>query len=819
MTNDYQLAPVSSNTELGPVLGQAPEPAQPARNPLLVLHGLLRGRYIWAVPLALVLAAGAAFVAYRYFPLKYQSTGLVQIRPYIPGILKDQAGVMPMFEAFAESQAQLMRSRRTIDMAMQNPEWAGLGRGVSPQTVTDFTESLAVARPKGGEMVLVNFTDPDPTAAMIAVASIIQAYQALYGENDIQSIESRIQVLEGLRTRHTAELDGIRKRIDGIGAEFGSNKLEQQYQFKVEELNKLESQLKQVQLNLAIAEAALGQAATQPSTQPAETMAPATQPAELTDEVVAAVDPIARDALRRLRSLQHRLEWHLQTKGENHRDVKQTRFELATAEAELGEAVRFFRDAVAKGLIPNPLTSQQQAPGAPVRAIDLAPLRSQQQKLLALYEREKQATMELGRKNMLIESLRVEEENVRIKLDEVKARIETLNLESAGSGRIVVISRGDRPVAPSNDKRIPVAGASGFGGFAIGIGLAVLVGLMDRRFRSIGDARTSLRHVNRILGILPSLPDDLSDPEQMAIAAHCVHHIRTLLQIHAGRADQHVFAVTSPASGDGKTSLTLALGLSFAACECKTLLIDCDVIGGGLTARVDTIIRRKLGQVLRRQGLLTENQLKEALAIAQHANRRLGEVLIEMGYLTPEDVRQALSIQNESVVGLVDVLAGENLMDCVITTGTPGLCVLPLGAADTQHVGQLSPAVVRRILNEARQHFDVILIDTGPILGSLEAAIVAAEADEVILTVSRGEQRLPAERAIEHLGNIGARIAGIVFNRAQVDDIASSGYSSAVSTRFVSNRALVPAGAGRFGPVASAVVTSAQPENGEARKG
>ena len=58
-----------------------------------------------------------------------------------------------------------------------------------------------------------------------------------------------------------------------------------------------------------------------------------------------------------------------------------------------------------------------------------------------------------------------------------------------------------------------------------------------------------------------------------------------------------------------------------------------------------------------------------------------------------------------------------------------------------------------------------MLIDTGPVPGSLEASVVASQVDEVILTVARGEQRALAERSATHLSALGARVAGIVFNR------------------------------------------------------
>ena len=89
-----------------------------------------------------------------------------------------------------------------------------------------------------------------------------------------------------------------------------------------------------------------------------------------------------------------------------------------------------------------------------------------------------------------------------------------------------------------------------------------------------------------LLGILPRLPDQLSDPEQAAVAAHCIHQIRIMLQVVRIRIAGEVFMVTSAATGDGKTSLTMALGLSFAASGSKTLVIDCDMVGQGLTHRL-----------------------------------------------------------------------------------------------------------------------------------------------------------------------------------------------------------------------------------------
>src|SRR5262249_46416492 len=159
------------------------------------------------------------------------------------------------------------------------------------------------------------------------------------------------------------------------------------------------------------------------------------------------------------------------------------------------------------------------------------------------------------------------------------------------------------------------------------------IAFLDQRVKNVADAQGRIRGSNRMLGVLPRLPDDISDPNQASIAAYCVHHIRTILQIGPGREHQ-VIAISSPSPGDGKTSLALRFGLSFAASSAKTLLIDCDVIGGGLTSRMNAVIRRKIGDILVRSGYATPAQIEDAVTIAQATSRRLGEILVERGIVT-----------------------------------------------------------------------------------------------------------------------------------------------------------------------------------------
>jgi len=284
-----------------------------------------------------------------------------------------------------------------------------------------------------------------------------------------------------------------------------------------------------------------------------------------------------------------------------------------------------------------------------------------------------------------------------------------------------------------------------------------LMGLTNRRYR-YSDETDGASGMPPLLGILPTLPDQLTDPDQAAVAAHCIHQVRIMLQVNGGGqnggAQRKAYMVTSASTGDGKTSLTMALGLSFAASGSRTLVIDCDIVGQGLTHRLKA--------------------------------------------------RQS--------PGLLEALAAGTMQGRVKKTTTNNLYILPVGCADGALAGGLSPNGMKKLLAEARKIFDVIIIDTGPILGSLEAQSVGAAVDGVILTVARGQLRPLVEKSVRQLRTIGAYVSGIVFNRAEGADFARSvGSSSLRSVNALPQpqRAILgeSAESSRFGPLARSVAT------------
>jgi len=171
--------------------------AQPV-NPLLQIHALLRGRYWIAIILGLIGAIAGGAIGYKLQRPKYTSTGIIRIKPNKERILyqNDQNGIMPMFDAYMGSQVSLIRARRIVDNAMQQPDWKELKRPLTAEQIQDFFENLEAVNPRGSELVMVNFSDEDPDAARRGTKSVIDAYEQLYGERDIGNTQATVGILE-----------------------------------------------------------------------------------------------------------------------------------------------------------------------------------------------------------------------------------------------------------------------------------------------------------------------------------------------------------------------------------------------------------------------------------------------------------------------------------------------------------------------------------------------------------------------------------------------------------------------------------------------
>lgn len=742
-----------------------PDPQEQVQNPFLWFHQLMRGRYRWAVPLAIILATILGFAGYHFVAPVYQSSGLLQVEPVLPRVLYETEDKnVPMFDEYIQTQIRLLESADLNNMIANSSEWLA-STGVSKEAAGDVLSAgtLTADRPDDTQMIEVSFAHPDPEIAQATVSAAIEAYMQLRRQRELQSDTKRTQVLREQETTLSNQIRSRRDQIHEIASEYGSDTLQEMYRFKVEEMQKFKMQLNEAESMLAAAKAVEdgeGSGSAGASSMSVTDM-------QLTE--LAQYDSQMRQYLNRRDQLNDQLKQLTSRFGDNHPQVREVRSELQIAEQRVQQHAEELRNGgLALG-------------GAGSNAVSGAGMNPERlearvEEVRQLYKQARDEAVELGRKNLKIQRLKDDITSLQARLDRTTTRLEELNIESTVGGRIRTLSAGGLPELPANTGtrlQATVLGAGAGGG--LGIGLVALFGLLNPRFRDSVDAGTFQAP---LLGVLPRLPKDLARSNAAALAADCVHHVRLMLQLSArGGKKARALTITSPDKGTGKTNLTLALGLSYASAGARTLLIDCDLAGHGLTHQTQAMVRRRLEEILHQEEWVDEDELERAMAIAASTGRPLGEVLLEIEAITPENLNRAFEHQPEPQRGVVDAIDGESLMDCVTPIGTEKLSVLPAGG-NVEDVGRISPAAFERLLSRARKRFDVILIDTGPIPGGLDASMVAAQADAVLVLASRGDRRRSVEQCIDKLQAIGARIAGLVFNRADADDLAHSGYRS-----------------------------------------
>ena len=213
----------------------------------VVLLGILFG---------LVGAAVASVIVYRTIGPVYTSTGLIEVKPYIPRILYDTetSRPMPMYEQFVASQVELIGSPRVLDQAMAKlkEKQPGPNRSPSEAATELFREGLSVERHERSTLVAVTFTDEDPELADAAVGAVIDAYMAIFGERGIRERQERLKVLEDMRTADLNEVSSMSKRILDLAKEYGSDSLTGIYQFKLGEMQEVEEALRATELELAL---------------------------------------------------------------------------------------------------------------------------------------------------------------------------------------------------------------------------------------------------------------------------------------------------------------------------------------------------------------------------------------------------------------------------------------------------------------------------------------------------------------------------------------------------------------------------------------
>lgn len=245
-----------------------------------------------------------------------------------------------------------------------------------------------------------------------------------------------------------------------------------------------------------------------------------------------------------------------------------------------------------------------------------------------------------------------------------------------------------------------------FGSLALGIGLAILLDRLDRRFRYPEQATSELG-----LEVMGAIPMIRAPTVNMDADGDGVEAFRSLrLNVHHSYASSPVtLAVCSPGAGDGKSTISSNLALSFADAGYRTMLIDGDTRRG---------------------------QLHSTFGIQRRP-------------------------------GLLDYLAGDVGADDIIrpSSSHERLSIIPSGTRRRHGPELLTSARLPGLLNALADRYDVILVDTPPLGAGVDAFAIGVATGNMLMVLRTGvtDRRL-AHGKLKLLDRLPVRLLGAVVN-------------------------------------------------------
>lgn len=168
-----------------------------------------------------------------------------------------------------------------------------------------------------------------------------------------------------------------------------------------------------------------------------------------------------------------------------------------------------------------------------------------------------------------------------------------------------------------------------------------------------------------------------------------------------------------------------------------------------------------------------------ALTLSESYRR---DVLLVDGDLRRPCAHHLFHVPNMS--GLNDGIRAEVERKVPLIRITKHLTLLTAGRPDSDPMSVLSSERMRRVLDEAREKFEWVIIDTPPLGIMTDANLLASMIDAAVLVIRAGKTPAGAvQRVVDAIGR--ERIAGVVLNRVGAEQVVSeyTGYYDAVDQR------------------------------------
>lgn len=689
---------------VGGALGSGP-PHDDTPSLWAVTNDRLSGRWRATFIVGAILSAILACVGYLSTGPKFVSTAAIRVAPRLRVTLTpiQETGRLDHFSAFVATQEQLIRSRRVLETAVKDEQFKDTTWAKGPNALLELDRHLEVDSDRHSELIYVRVEADSPQLSQSAVNAVVRSYYNIYGKVGGEEINQTLQELDDFQANLRRDVRANLVERQRILTRYDTSNLRELQSLKLLKITDVEERVSEAQVTLT---------QLQLSESGRETNDPGASGATL--QRLESFDP----KLAQLRVRRDEAETDF---GFIRQRFQPSSYAYRRAEQEQQAAQHMFQQRYAETLSRWQRQGGAGSGGDPLSALTPKGLEAQIESLTQQAAVLREESRQISHDLQTLDELRIQEERVQDDLDRALGRIQQLELEesSVRSGRINVAQWGYLPQAPQRDARTKLALFGAVAGLLLSFGCFFVLGTLDRRAFDTSQLDEIAKDFSApCLGVLPDLTRTFDEAESRDVAAHCVHQIRNRIEIARPSRDGYVLVVTSPFQGDGKTSIVMALGWSYAASGHRTLLVDCDLVGRSLT---------------RQLGMVGQDGLREALS-------------------------------SHHIHGMIVPLAA------------PGLSALPVGCDPYFRSDTLRRADLQLLFDSIRDAFDIIIVDTGPLLGSLESTPVTASADGVVLSVRRGRSRDRLDDCLECLKTVGTSCLGVILNcavRSQCDRYVS----------------------------------------------
>lgn len=650
------------------------------------------------------------------------------------------------FGQFLQTQVELVRSPNVLDAALRKSEVYALSIVRSAEDPeAELQRLLQVGIVPGTYLIKVSITSPTPAEASVIIKAVVEAYLKTADEwtdgmssKQLKSLESyqdelQRQVLEkqnewlALASKGNIELVNDEGSGQSSGLPRPSNE-----RITLDEYKRVREQLFQVSLELVETEALLNARRAELKLD-ASKSDPALRLQRRVREAFKA-DPEVAQVYQQIEKLQRRHEEIMR--------LARLRSDPAIAHAErqlraLVARHRQLWDAKYEELVARfqeETDPSDPASGPRELAERVEMLKIRRTNFEKILSQLKLTNTQEGTDAVKVALVREDLSSLKGMVEAVGRRIEQLKFEARGEARISKIDETRPGGIFVGDNRKKYWAMTPVGVMGVLVGFFVL---LEARAGRVADVDELSRRVPVDVYAVPSLPDRRPTSDSRSLRNHenrlqefleSLDHLRVSLWCGPEAASEsgRCLLITSATGGEGKTTLSAQLAVCCAKAGISTLLVDAD---------------------LRRAAL-------------------------------------SRMFEEDQTQGLSDVLRGDvPAEEAVVAVRDGGFHLLPAGTGGHPPGWLLRDQRIGQVLARYRQIFDIVIIDSSPVLPVPDALSLGRWTDGAILVVRYDMSRFPlVDRARKRIVATGIPILKTVVN-----GVRSSRFSAYKSWDYDSN--------------------------------